>query len=220
MADVVIFGTGDIAQLAHYYFTRDSKHRVSAFTVDKEFLEKEKYCGLPVIPFEELEREAPPQKYMMFIGVGYAEVNKVRARKYFGAKKKGYKFASYVSSKATLFDNVQLGDNCFVLEDNTIQPFADIGNNVTLWSGNHIGHHSRVGDHCFISSHVVISGGVNVEPYCFIGVNATVRDHIRIARECIIGAGSVILKDTVEKGVYKGSSTRLSRIPSDRFRCI
>lgn len=77
-----------------------------------------------------------------------------------------------------------------------------IGNNVTLWSGNHVGHDSTIADHCFISSHVVISGHCTVGAYSFLGVNATLHNSIRVAERCLIGAGTVIMKDTVAKGVY------------------
>ena len=71
-------------------------------------------------------------------------------------KKKGYDFYSYVSPKATVLTN-KIGENCFILEDNTIQPFVEIGNNCVLWSGNHIGHHGKIDDHVFITSHCVVS---------------------------------------------------------------
>jgi len=138
----------------------------------------------------------------MFIALSYKDMNKLRAEKYYQAKSKGYKLVSYVSSKCTFLTETAIGDNCFILENNTIQPFVKIGNNVVLWSGNHIGHESQIGDHCNITSHVVISGNVIIKPYCFIGVNATIRDSITIERETLIGAGSVIMKSTVEKGVY------------------
>lgn len=220
MSNVIIFGIGEAAELAHYYFTKDSEHTVTAFTVDNEYIKNEKFCGLPIVAFEDVEKIYSPHDYNMFIATGYSKVNKVRANKYFEAKEKGYQLVSYISSKATLFDNAEIGDNCFILEDNTIQPFVVIGNNVTLWSGNHIGHHSRIGDHCFVTSHVVISGGVTVEPYCFLGVNATIRDHIVIARECVISAGAIILKSTVEKGVYLGVVAEVSKVPSDKLRGI
>jgi sugar O-acyltransferase (sialic acid O-acetyltransferase NeuD family) len=220
MAQIVIFGTGEIAQLAHYYFSTDSDHTVAAFTVDREYLHETVFKGLPVIAFEEVISRFPPPQYKMFIAISYAMVNKVRAEKYLQAKEKGYELVSYISSRATVFDNVEIGDNCFILEDNTVQPFATIGNNVTLWSGNHIGHHSAIGDHCFISSHVVISGGVMVEPYCFIGVNATLRDHITIARETVIGAACLLLKGTKEREVYIGTAAEPRIITSDRLKGI
>ena len=220
MANIVVFGTGDIAQLAHYYFSKDSDHTVAAFTVNREYAKNSTFIDLPVVAFENVENQYPPDRYRMFIAVSYARVNKVRAEKYYQAREKGYELASYVSSKACVFDTVAIGDNCFILEDNTLQPFAKIGNNVTLWSGNHIGHHSTIGDHCFISSHVVVSGGVVIEPYCFIGVNATLRDHITIARETVIGAACLMLKNTKEGEVYVGTAAEPRSITSDRLKRI
>jgi len=135
-------------------------------------------------------------------------------------KKLGYKLASYISSKATFLTELPIGENCFILEDNTIQPFVNIGNNITLWSGNHIGHHSVIRDHTFIASHVVVSGGVDIGEQCFLGVNATLRDHICIGPRCVIGAGALILSDTQPDGIYVGSETERSRIPSNRLKKI
>src|SRR6056297_3347015 len=205
---LVIFGTGDIAELAWYYFTSEDRCEISCFTVDRDFIEKDRFCGLPIIPFDEIEKKCPANEYKMFIAISYSGLNRLRAQKYFAAKQKGYSFLSYISPKATIYDNSSTGENCFVFEDNTIQPFVKIGNNVTLWSGNHVGHHSVIEDHCFITSHVVISGGVTIKEYSFIGVNATLRDHITIERENVIGAGSIIMHDTKRREVYVPSKTQ------------
>lgn len=218
MKKVVLFGAGDIAEVAHFYLTHDSEYEVVAFTVDQEYLNDETFCGLPVVPFEKVEEIYPPEKYSMMIAISYARLNRVRANKYYQAKEKGYKLISYVSSKATTWPNMQIGENCFILEDNTIQPFVKIGNNVTLWSGNHIGHHAHIKDHCFITSHVVISGGVEVEENCFIGVNATIRDHVKIEKNTIISAGAWINKSTKENSVYKTQSAELSKLTSDKVK--
>jgi sugar O-acyltransferase (sialic acid O-acetyltransferase NeuD family) len=220
MSTLVIFGTGQIAELAHFYFTRDSAHRVAAFTVDQAHLKEASFCGLPVVPFENVSSAFPPEHHAMFVAVSYAQVNRLRAGKCEEARSKGYRLASYVSSKATTWPGFAAGENCFVLEDNTIQPFASIGRNVTLWSGNHIGHHAQIRDHCFIASHVVISGGVIVGENSFIGVNATIRDHVTIGRGCVIGAGCIILKDAPDLAVYTQPAAELSKVPSNRLRGI
>ena len=202
MAKLVIFGNGEIGELAEYYFRNDSKHDIVAFTADEEYIKGDKFFGLPLIDFREILLKYPPEDYKMFIALSYAKMNKIRAEKYHKAKELGYELVSYISSKCTILTEYPVGDNCFILEDNTIQPFVKIGNNVTLWSGNHIGHESVIENHCNITSHVVISGHVHIHSYCFIGVNASLRDNITIAQETLIGAGAVIMKDTVEKGVY------------------
>ncbi|WP_416049429.1 acetyltransferase [Cupriavidus basilensis] len=217
---LVIFGIGDAAQLAHYYFTTDSQYEVVAFTIDAAYLTDSTLCGLPVIAFEEILKQYGPEEHDLFVALGYSKLNAVRRGKYVEAKALGYRLASFISSRATVLNAGKIGENCFIFEDNTIQPFVTIGNNVTLWSGNHIGHHSVIKDHCFIASHVVISGRVEVGEQCFIGVNATLRDHIRIGERCVIGAGALMLSDAESEGVYMGMATERSRVPSTKLRKI
>lgn len=218
MTKLVIFGNGEIGELAEYYFRTDTDYEVVAFTADDEFVKNESYCNLPLIKFSEVLEKYPPGNFKMFVALSYSKMNKDRAKKYYNAKKLGYELVSYISRKCTILTENPVGDNCFILEDNTIQPFVKIGNNVTLWSGNHIGHESVIEDHCNITSHVVISGHVVVKPYCFIGVNATIRDSITIAPETLIGAGAVIMKDTVEKGVYLPPRATLFEKKSDQIK--
>ncbi|NOU40015.1 MAG: acetyltransferase [Methylotenera sp.] len=217
---LVIFGTGDIAQLAHLYFSTDSEYEVVAFTVDATHLTETVFCGLPVIAFEEVKTRYSPEQCEIFVALSYSKLNAVRKEKYLAAKALGYRIASFISSFATVLNEGRIGENCFIFEDNTIQPFVTIGNNVTLWSGNHIGHHSTIKDHSFIASHVVVSGGVEIGEQCFIGVNATLRDHIKIGEKCVIGAGALMLSDTEPEGVYIGAATERAKVPSTRLRGI
>jgi sugar O-acyltransferase (sialic acid O-acetyltransferase NeuD family) len=202
MADLVIFGAGDIARLAHFYFTRDSEHRVVAFTVDAAHRTQATLAGLPIVDFEAVERDFPAAQCQMFVALSYAQMNRLRARKYGEARSRGYALVSYVSSRCTNLADTPIGDNCFILEDNTIQPFVRIGSNVTLWSGNHIGHDSTVEDHVFISSHVVVSGHVTVGEGSFLGVNATLRNGITIGAHTVVGGGAVIMADTAAGSVH------------------
>jgi sugar O-acyltransferase (sialic acid O-acetyltransferase NeuD family) len=216
MAKIVIFGAGDIARLAHFYFSTDSEHEVVAFTVDAAYRQADTFRDLPLVDFETLTEAYPPGEYQLFVALSYAKMNQVRAEKYHAARALGYTLASYVSSRCTNLAQTPVGDNCFILEDNTIQPFVTIGSNVTLWSGNHIGHDSTIADHVFIASHVVVSGHVEVGSYVFIGVNATLRNAIRIAPYTLIGAGAVIMKSTKEKGVYLPQRAELFAKTSDQ----
>ena len=204
MAKVIVFGVRDLAELAHYYLSHDSMHEVVAFTVTKDHMKQESFMDLPVVAFEEVEKLFSPHDFSMIIPMADGNsMNKLRARFYEDAKKKQYSLVSYVSSKATVLTE-EIGDNCFILEDNTIQPFVKVGNNVIMWSGNHIGHHSIIHDHVFITSHVVISGHCNVSSYSFLGVNATIRDGITIAEETFIAMSASITRDTVARGKYIG----------------
>ena len=217
MAKLVLFGAGDIARLAHFYFSTDSDHDVVAFTVDSAYRATEQFEGLPLVAVEELTERFPPSMVKMFVALSYAKMNRIRADKYARMKALGYELVTYISSRCSYLSQHPPGDNCFILEDNTVQPFVTIGNDVTLWSGNHIGHDSTIGDHCFISSHVVVSGHVDIGPSCFIGVNATLRNSITIAERTLIGAGAAIMKSTTPGSVYPGPRAERLAKTSDQL---
>jgi len=216
----VIFGAEDVAELAYYYFTNDSEVDVVGFSLDSAFIKEESFCGLPVVPFEEVANLYPPAEYSFFVALGYSRINEVRKEKYTAVKALGYQLCTYVSSKASVLNGEDIGENCFILEDNTIQPGVSIGNNVTLWSGNHIGHHTRISCHTFIASHVVVSGRVEIGEQCFLGVNATIRDHVKIGDRCVVGAGALLLGSAEADGLYVGAATERSKVPSSRLKKI
>lgn len=218
MANVVIFGIKDFSELAHYYLEHDSPHKVVAFSVNRDYLpEGSIFRGLPVVAFEEVQKIYPPSDYLFFAPMSPTKMNRVRADVYKAIKEKGYSLISYVSSKATIFDN-QIGDNCFILEDNTIQPFTTIGNNVVLWSGNHIGHHSVIHDHVTFTSHVVMSGHCDIGSFSFFGVNSTLRDGLKIAEGSFVAMAAAVVEDTEPWGVYKGNPAVKSNVPSTKIR--
>lgn len=217
MADVVIFGAGDIARLAHFYFASDSPDSVVAFAVDRAFRDGDRFLDLPLVDFEDVVERYPPAEFRMFIALSYAKMNSVREQKYAAATRLGYRLVSYVSSRCTYLTSEPCGGNCFILEGNTIQPFVTIGNNVTLWSGNHIGHDSVIEDHCFVASHVVVSGHVRIGPRCFIGVNATLRNGVTLGERSLIGAGALVMRDTAPGSVYLARPASLSERRSDEI---
>jgi sugar O-acyltransferase (sialic acid O-acetyltransferase NeuD family) len=220
MSRVVVFGIGQFAELAHFYLTHDSPHEVVGFTVDGDYLTQDEYLGLPVSAFEEVQDAFPPGDAALFLPISFKRMNHVRAERVEQAKEKGYELVSYVSSHATTFPGFECGENCFILEDNTIQPFVKVGADVIMWSGNHIGHHSTIGDHVMITSHVVISGGCTIEPNCFFGVNSTIRDETVIGRETLVGAGVTILSDTEPYSVFKHAGAEPAGFRSDQIRSI
>jgi sugar O-acyltransferase (sialic acid O-acetyltransferase NeuD family) len=218
MADVVIFGSGQVAEVIWHYLTHESGHRVVGFTVDGEYLKEDTVLGLPVVPFETVTEAFPPDRHSIYVAMSFRGLNAPRAAKLKEAEAKGYAAIGHVSPRAVVPPGFVAKPNTFIMEHNTIQPFAEIGRNTIIWSGNHIGHHTTIGDDCFIASHAVISGAVRVGNNCFIGVNATLRDNITLGDRCIVGAGALVLQSAPDATVFPGKATEPAKVTSDRIR--
>lgn len=207
---LVVLGDGAFAQIAYEYFTVDTEYEVAAFAVERDYLTRSELFGLPVFAFEDLPQYCLPSEHSFFAALVYNDRNRLRKRLYLAAKEMGYAAASYVSPRAFVWRNVELGEHAFIFEDNVVQPFVKIGSNVVLWSGNHVGHHSSIGSNTFVSSHVVISGFVNVGESAFLGVNSTIANNVDVGDDCVLGAGALVVRDVpagmTVVGTWKGVS--------------
>lgn len=202
---LVLIGDSAFAEVAYEYFTWDSEYEVVAFAVERAFRRRDEFLGLPVIDFEELPRIYAPSEHHFFASLAYRAQNRLRTRLYQTTKALGYTPASYISSRAFIWRDVELGEHCFVFENNVLQPRVKVGSNVVMYSGNHIAHHSRIGSNCYLSSHVVISGYVEVGESCFLGVNATIANNLTVGADCTIGAGALVLSDVPPRKVVVGT---------------
>ena len=214
---LVIVGDSAFAEVACEYFDADSRYEVAAFAVEQAFLKRDRLLDRPVVAFERLAELYPPATHDVYVAIVYTQLNRLRTRLMHAAKEAGYALASYVSPRAAVWRNATLGEHCFIFENNVVQPFVTIGNNVVLWSGNHIGHHSAIRDNVFVSSHVVISGFCDIGANCFLGVNATTANNVTIATDCWIGPGVVITKDTSAGELYPGPSATAAKVSALRF---
>ena len=218
MKNVVIYGNSQTAQLANYYLTKEGKFNVIAFTVEKKYLKEATFSGKEVVPYETVENKFPPSSFLLFAPITALNMNKFREKIFESGKSRGYSFCSYVSPNATILtDNI--GENCFILENNTIQPYVKIGDNCILWSGNHIGHHSIISQNVFFTSQVVLSGNCKVGNNCFLGVNSSIIDNCTLSEGTFLAMGSSLqLKKTDPWSVYSGHPAKIRpRIKSTRL---
>jgi len=215
--NLIIVGDSAFAEVAHEYFDVDSEYKVVAFAVERAYLKQEMKRGLPVVPFEDMETIFDPATHEAFVAIVYTQLNRLRTRLMEETKIKGFRLASYISPRSFVWRNVEVGEHCFIFEDNTLQPFVKIGRNVVLWSGNHIGHHSFIRDNCFISSHVIISGFCDIGQNSFLGVNCTLANNVTIGRDNWIGPNTAIMKDTEAGSLYKTCQPEPYKISAPRF---
>jgi len=214
---LVIVGDSAFAEVALEYFDAESDYRVAGFAVERAYLTRDRFHGLPVVAFEDLEKHFAPETHEVYVATVYTQLNRLRARLAAEAKARGYRLASFVSPRAQVWRNAVLGEHCFVFEHNTVQPFVTLGDNVVLWSGNHIGHHSVVEDHCFISSQVVVSGFCRIGANSFLGVNASVANNVTVGRDNWIGPSIAIMKDTPDGALFKTDQPEPARVSALRF---
>jgi sugar O-acyltransferase (sialic acid O-acetyltransferase NeuD family) len=207
---LVIVGDSAFAEVAYEYFTHDSVYEVVAFSVESPYLRRDRLFGLPVVPFETLEQQYSPADHWFFAALVYTDTNRLRARLYASARAKGYRAASYVSPRAFVWHNVQMGEHCFIFENTVIQAFASIGDNVVLWTGDFVGHHSRIGSHAFLAAHVTVSGFVSVGEHVFLGANSTIVNNVAVGSRCLVGAAALVLADIPDDrtvvGIWKKST--------------
>lgn len=217
---LVIIGASEYAAIAYEYFTFDSEYEAAAFAVHNQYKFSDEYLGLPLISFDDLQEQYPPDDYYVFIALGYSKLNRDRRRVFRQCKNLGYTCASYISSHAFVWHNVSVGENTFIFEDNTVQYNVSIGNCTTLWSGNHIGHSTVIEDDVWLTSHCVVSGFCKIGRGSFVGVNATLGDHVTLGEDTVFGAGALTVKSLEEKGcVYVGNPARkLNRTAYEQFK--
>jgi len=206
---IIIFGNAEMASMAHFYFTHDSSYEVVAFTIDNEYIKKDTFEGKPLIPFQNIDKVFSPMIYDMHIALSYKKMNKLREKKYNEAKTIGFTLASYICSKSVFWKDLQHGENCFILENQTLQPHIKLGNNVILWSGNHIGHKSIIGNHTYLSSHVVVSGHCKIGERCFFGVNSTLRDFTTIGNDVLVSMDASVTKNIDDGCVVISNSSEI-----------
>lgn len=212
---LIIIGTGETADIAYEYFTHDSDYDVIAFSVNEKYIKTGNHHGFMIVPFESLEKVFNPEECKVYVAISYTQLNRSRKMMYEQVKSKGFSCANYISSKAFVWHNVEIGENCMIMENNVIQHKVKIGNNVILWSGNHIGHQTIIKDHIYISSHVVISGFCEIGESCFLGVNSSFNDNIKVQEDVIIGNGTIVTKNLDKGKVYVGNPAKaLEKITS------
>ncbi|MDC3116830.1 acetyltransferase [Alphaproteobacteria bacterium] len=220
MKKLVIYGTGQIAEIAHYYFSLYSNFEVVAFTDNEKYLTDTKFLDLQVVKFENIENLYSPKNFYMFVAVSYKGLNSLRKKMYLAAKNKGYRLASFIFPDSHLINNIEIGENCLILENQTLQPFSKIGDNVFVWGNCVLGHHTKILDHCWLTSGTSIGGNSIINEKTFLGLNSTIGHFVEIGRENFIGANVLVTKNTQPKSVYIQKDTEKFKLDSDKFLII
>lgn len=199
-----IFGAGDLAKLAKFFFEKELDKPVSGFIVDEEHL-----AGVPrdlgkVVAWQEYLELVPKGRSLVFPAIGYRSM-RAREAIFDRIEKSEQKICNLVCQSAKVASDVELGVGVFVMPSVVIEPGVVVGSNNVIWSNSTVCHDSIVGRHNFIAANAVIGGRARIGSRCFFGFSSVVGQDVRVADDVLIGA-TAFLKDSVdESGVYLGS---------------
>ena len=217
MADVVLFGAGQIAEVAKVYLDAHGPDRVVGFTVDASHRHGDSFAGLPLVEWETLEERFPPGEIKLLGPLSYRRMNEFRRDRHLQGRQRGYDFTTFIHPASHIYTDA-IGENCFILENNVVQPFARLGDGVMMWSGNHIGHHCVIGDYCFIASQVGLAGGVQLGARCFVAGKAGVESGVSIGEGCFLGGGVVVKKNLPADSAVPGTADPVAVYPASRLK--
>ena len=170
------------------------------FTADKYYIKKNKLLNLPVIPFDEICTIYKPDHHEIFIAIGPSFMNENREIKYNEAKLKGYRIAKYISPSSLCYSEV--GENCLIADNVTINPFSNIGNNNFFWEYSLISHDAVISDNCYFGPRSIVSSYTKIKNNVIVGANATIKSRLTIEKNTLVGSCCYISKNTTVNSVY------------------
>lgn len=214
---IVFFGVGKIAEVISYYASEECGISIAAYTVDEKFKDKDVFLGKPVVPFESIEQNYPPEKYDMFIGIGYHQLNQLRTSKFNESQLKGYNLISIVSESCNLPKNVTYGKNCFIMPPSMIHPCVRLADNVFVFNGALVGHHSFIGNNCWITSNASIGGNASIGENSFLAMDVIIGNSISIGKNCFVGSNCQVIKDMLDEQVVISEGSKPIKLNSQQF---
>lgn len=194
MKKVIIYGAGAYGKLFFYEADRYGAIDIEAFTVDADYIRNEKECGLPVVPFEEVEKIYPQSEFDMLVVCGYS-VMRNRKKMYDKAIEKGYTLINYVSPHAMLENEIEMGNNNIIMANTIVGFDGKMGNGNIIRQNVYLGHEFHMGNHSIISTGCILGGCSKIEDLVFLGIGVTARGYVTYGAESLVGVGSNVIKD-------------------------
>lgn len=213
---LIIVGCGETASIAYEFFSIDSRYEPICFAIDNSYINSNFMYGLPVESIDNLINKYSPSEHDVFVAISSKQLNYPRALMCLRIKQIGYKLATFISSEASVWRNVEIGENCLVLPQTILQPFSIIKNNVFMWVRCNIGHRSVIEDNNFLAT-ADVAGFSKVKNNCFLGVHSIIGDEVEVSENNFIGMGCCISRNTKPNSMYVGNPAKKQPITSFQY---
>lgn len=219
-----LFGSGELARVAEYYFRhvkQDSRSWLPNFSPNSLGESIVRTVDRDYITDDEMDFDLV-KSGQIFIPIGYKNLNTTRERVFNEARARGLTTLDHISSEARIHKDVVLAPNSgnWIQESVAIQTGCKIGKSNILWGGTglHLGHLTEIGDFNWISTGTVIAGGCKIGNNCFFGVNTSIRNNIEIASFNIICMGAIVTKSTKPYQVWLPGLNNPSSVDAKDFK--
>ena len=134
--------------------------------------------------------------------------NKIR-RKIAEAHEVNYYTA--VHPRAVIAPEVSLGAGTVVMAGAVVNTGAVVGRHCILNTSCVAEHDNVLADYVHVCPKAALAGTVSVGEGTQIGIGSSVSNNLSICGGCVLGAGTVVVRDITEPGVYAGVPARLLR---------
>jgi len=113
-----------------------------------------------------------------------------------------------ISPNAYVSNHAKVRKGTIIMHNAIVNADASIGQNCIINSKALIEHDCVIKDHTHISTNTTLNGEVMIGENCFIGSSSVIRNSVKITSKTVIGAGSVVVKDVIERGIYAGNPAK------------
>ena len=199
----IIFGTTEFSEYVYYTMKAEHIEGIVAFTMSSDYLDKDSFCGLPVLPFEDL-RTSISEDFEVIITVGYPKMNKGRIKVYQMCKDYNYNVGSFISKRA-ICDSNEIEEGCIIMPKVYVPPMTSLGVCNIVNVGSILGHTAKIGDFNWFSGNCVSGGNISIGNNCFFGMNSLIKNGVHVASNTLLGAYSYLCDDTGEGLFYTGN---------------
>jgi sugar O-acyltransferase (sialic acid O-acetyltransferase NeuD family) len=202
MDKLIIIGINSTAAHLFEFIKHYNLFHVIGFAVDRKYIDKDSFKGLPVYAIDELEKIIDKRNIYLFVAMLWNKLNSERRAMYERLKQHNFKFANIISPTAQIRRRLK-GDNCWFHDYTVVQNDAVIGSNVAAMAFTLIGADTTIGSHCFFGAKSTVGGGSKIGEQSFVGINSTIFDDTVIGKKCIIGACTAVKRNMPDFTILK-----------------
>ncbi|KAB8133676.1 acetyltransferase, partial [Gracilibacillus oryzae] len=145
------------------------------------------------------------KEYDIFVGIGN---NATRQKIHEMLETLGASIPVLIHPNAVIGNQVEIGNGTAVMAGTVVNCCTKLGKSCIVNTGSTIDHDNCIDDFVHISPGVHLAGTVKIGKGSWLGIGCVVSNNITIINKCKIGAGSVVIKDIAEPGVYVGVPVR------------